>query len=133
VSAHLDRSPIVMLLGRKDNYTLAPRCVAYVDELRAKGAQISVAVYPNAYHAFDDDIPLRDTTNWTRCAELSRQNRSRCRNLHHAPGRYRAHRQRRPGRGQAVLHSRVNYGDDPERREEASVEVAAVLKATFGL
>ncbi len=53
VSAHLDGAPILMLLGGKDDYTPAAPCVAYADALRAKGADVSVVVYPEARHGFD--------------------------------------------------------------------------------
>ena len=53
VSAHLDGAPILMLLGGKDDYTPAAPCVAYADTLRAKGARVSVVVYPEARHGFD--------------------------------------------------------------------------------
>ncbi len=59
VSAHLDGSPILMLLGGKDNYTPAAPCLAYADELRDKNVPISVVVYANAYHAFDRNTPLK--------------------------------------------------------------------------
>ena len=59
VSAHPDGSPILMLLGGKDNYTPAAPCLAYADELRDKNVPISVVVYANAYHAFDRNIPLK--------------------------------------------------------------------------
>jgi dienelactone hydrolase len=57
VSAHLDGSPILMLLGGKDDYTPASNCLACADELRARGASIRVFVYPNANHGFDSDAP----------------------------------------------------------------------------
>ena len=50
VSAHLDGSPMLMLLGGKDDYTPASFCLAYVDQLRARGGSISVVVYPDANH-----------------------------------------------------------------------------------
>jgi dienelactone hydrolase len=53
VSAHLDGAPILMLLGGKDDYTPAAPCVAYAETLRAKGAEVSVVVYPEARHGFD--------------------------------------------------------------------------------
>jgi dienelactone hydrolase len=53
VSAHLDGSPILMLLGGKDDYTPASSCLDYADRLRASGAPIKVVVYPNANHGFD--------------------------------------------------------------------------------
>ncbi|WP_413457334.1 dienelactone hydrolase family protein [Herbaspirillum huttiense] len=52
-SAHLDGAPILMLLGGKDNYTPAAPCVEYADTLRKQGAQVTVKVYPDAYHGFD--------------------------------------------------------------------------------
>src|ERR1700683_819362 len=57
VSAHLDGSPILMLLGGKDDYTPASNCLAYADELRARGASVRVVVYPDANHGFDSDAP----------------------------------------------------------------------------
>jgi dienelactone hydrolase len=53
VSARLDGAPILMLLGGKDDYTPAAPCVAYAETLRAKGAEVSVVVYPEARHGFD--------------------------------------------------------------------------------
>jgi dienelactone hydrolase len=57
VSAHLDGSPILMLLGGKDDYTPASNCLAYADELRARGAPMAVVVYPSANHGFDSKAP----------------------------------------------------------------------------
>jgi dienelactone hydrolase len=53
VSAHLDGAPVLMLLGGKDDYTPAAPCLVYAEELRAKGAKVSVVVYPEARHGFD--------------------------------------------------------------------------------
>jgi dienelactone hydrolase len=53
VSARLDGAPILMLLGGKDDYTPPAPCVAYAETLRAKGAEVSVVVYPEARHGFD--------------------------------------------------------------------------------
>ena len=39
-----------MLLGGRDDYTLASNCLAYADELRARGASIQIVVYPDANH-----------------------------------------------------------------------------------
>ena len=39
VSAHLDGSPMLMLLGGKDDYTPASFCLAYAEKLRAKALQ----------------------------------------------------------------------------------------------
>ncbi|OHX11696.1 dienelactone hydrolase family protein [Chromobacterium sphagni] len=53
VSNRLDGSPVLLLLGGKDDYTPAASCMAYADELKAKGAQLAVKVFPGAYHGFD--------------------------------------------------------------------------------
>lgn len=52
-SAHLDGSPILMLLGGKDNYTPAAPCVKYAQDLRGQGAPVTWKTYPDAYHGFD--------------------------------------------------------------------------------
>ena len=41
MSAHLDGSPMLMLLGGKDDYSPASFCLAYAEKLRAKGASVS--------------------------------------------------------------------------------------------
>jgi dienelactone hydrolase len=133
VSAHLDGSPILMLLGGKDNYTPAPPCLAFADELRDKGVHISVVVYPDAYHAFDLDIPLE----YFKESSTARNCQGR---FDLDTGTFTMRR------GDVVLTGKdalaevkqcfttgVNYGGDPEGREKAPVEVAAFLKATFGL
>jgi len=133
VSAHLDGSPILMLLGGKDNYTPAPPCLAFADELRDKAVQISVVVYPNAYHAFDRDMPLQyyqqdpsarnchgrvdlDTETFTmRRGDIALTGSDALAEL------------------KQCFTTGVNYGGDPEGREKAPVQVAAFLKATFSL
>ncbi len=47
-----------MLLGRKDDYTPASPCIEYADDVRAKGAQVIVKTYPEAYHGFDRPTPI---------------------------------------------------------------------------
>ena len=133
VSAHLDGSPILMLLGGKDNYTPAAPCLAYADELRDKNVPISVVVYANAYHAFDRNIPLKYFPN-----DPSARN---CRGkVDLDAGTFTMRRGDTALTGSDALAevrqcftTGVNYGGDPEGREKAPVEVAAFLKAAFGL
>jgi dienelactone hydrolase len=133
VSAHLDGSPILMLLGGKDDYTPAAPCLAYADELREKGVRVSVMVYLNAYHAFDRDIPL----------QYYEQDPS-ARNCHGRvdldAGTFMMQRGDRALTGSdAVAEVKqcfttgVNYGGDTEGREKSPIEVAAFLKSVFGL
>jgi dienelactone hydrolase len=46
-------SPMVLLIGEKDDLTLPKPCIEYVDELAAAGNKVSYKVYPGAYHVFD--------------------------------------------------------------------------------
>ena len=133
VSAHLDGSPMLMLLGGKDNYTPAPPCLAYADELRDKGVPISVVVYPNAYHAFDRDIPLQYSPKSASARNCHGRVDPRRRNLHDAPGRCRAQGKDALAEAKQCFTTGVSYGGDPEGREKAPARVAAFLKATFGL
>jgi dienelactone hydrolase len=134
VSAHLDGSPLLMLLGGKDDYTPASFCLEYADRLRALRASITVAVYPNANHGFDSTAPPHF--------------RRRATALHNCQGEidlddgvFTA----QTGGGQIAsgadaaselkrcTERGVTVGGDPEAREKAPSDVADFLKPIFAL
>lgn len=50
--------PLLVLIGADDDWTPAPLCVEMVANMRAQGADASIAVYPRAVHYFDvEDQP----------------------------------------------------------------------------
>jgi dienelactone hydrolase len=49
----LDGAPLLMLLGGLDDYTPPAPCQSYADWFRGKSPDVTVIVYPNAYHGFD--------------------------------------------------------------------------------
>jgi dienelactone hydrolase len=133
VSAHLDGSPILMLLGGKDNYTPASNCLAYADELRARGASIPVVVYPNANHGFDSDAPPhfrpQPTTIHDCHGEIDLDN-----------GVFTVQTRDQTVRGAAAVaelrrctERGVTVGGDPEAREKAPGDIANFLKPIFEL
>ena len=46
-------APILMLLGAKDDWTVAAPCISFAQAQAAKGQPISHVAYPDAYHGFD--------------------------------------------------------------------------------
>lgn len=48
--------PIRIFGGIQDDYNLVAACKAYVERLRAAGADVEVTEYPNASHAFDNPL-----------------------------------------------------------------------------
>jgi dienelactone hydrolase len=133
VSAHLDGSPILMLLGGKDDYTPAPACLAYADVLRAKGAAVSVVVYPDAHHGFDSKTPphfspqrttLRDCRGATDLDEgvFAMQKDGQAVTGADAVAQL-----------NACTERGVTLGGDPEAREKAPRDVANFLKPIFAL
>lgn len=46
-------SPILMLLGEKDNITPTPLTLKYAEKIKTANANVEIKVYENAYHAFD--------------------------------------------------------------------------------
>jgi dienelactone hydrolase len=54
-------SPLLMLLGEKDDWTPPERCVELVARTRARqpAADLTLRVYPDSYHGFDGRAPLR--------------------------------------------------------------------------
>ena len=133
VSAHLDGSPILMLLGGKDDYTPASFCLDYADRLRASGASIKAVVYPNANHGFDSATPPH-----------FRPRPTSARNCHGEvnldDGMFTARTGDRVVRGAAAAaeikrctERGVTVGGDPEAREKAPGEVANFLQPIFAL
>ena len=133
VSADLDGSPILMLLGGKDDYTPASFCLDYADRLRASGASIKAVVYPNAYHGFDSAAPPhfrpRPTTARNCHGEVDLDD-----------GVFTAQAGDQVVRGAAAAaeikrctERGVTVGGDPEAREKAPGEVADFLDPIFAL
>jgi dienelactone hydrolase len=133
VSAHLDGSPILMLLGGKDDYTPASFCLAYADVLRAKGASITVVVYPDANHGFDSKASPhfnpRPTTLHKCHGEIDLDD-----------GVFTVQTGDQALRGAAAdaelkrcTERGVTVGGDPEAREKAPRDVADFLKPIFAL
>ncbi len=45
--------PLLVLIGGADDWTPAVNCVRMVEAMKARGADVSIIVYPGAYHYFD--------------------------------------------------------------------------------
>jgi len=45
--------PALVLMGDADDWTTAPKCARMVEAMRAKGADITIELFPGAYHYFD--------------------------------------------------------------------------------
>ncbi len=45
--------PLLVLIGRADDWTLATKCEEMVKAMKLRGANASIVVYPGAYHYFD--------------------------------------------------------------------------------
>ena len=57
VSDHVTGTPMLMLLGGRDNYTPPGPCQEYAQWFKSKGSDVEVIVYANAYHGFDSLRP----------------------------------------------------------------------------
>jgi dienelactone hydrolase len=47
------RSPVIVFAGGKDDWTPAPSCEEAKQRERPPGGEIELIIYPDAYHAFD--------------------------------------------------------------------------------
>jgi dienelactone hydrolase len=57
------RMPIRIFLAEKDDYTGVAPCLALADFLKRQGYDVSINVYANNNHAYDEDV---ETTNLSR-------------------------------------------------------------------
>ena len=66
-------APILMLLGEKDNVTLASICMDYAQRAKSSGTDVKVVVYEGAYCAFDFStlsgqvIPYPSLSDYSKC------------------------------------------------------------------
>jgi dienelactone hydrolase len=130
-SAHVDGSPVLMLVGGKDNYTPAAPCIAYADTLRSKGAQVTLKEYPDAWHGFDRPTPLHSIPLATSAREchgsydLDSRTFTMVRDGQTLAGASAVAESKR------CLTTGVTLGGDSEAQAQSPAEVAAFLKAAF--
>lgn len=130
-SAHLDGSPVLILVGGKDNYTPAAPCIDYAETLRSKGAQVTLKEYPDAWHGFDRPTSLRSiplATSARECRgsyDLDTRTFTMVRNGQTLSGTSAVAESKR------CLTKGVTLGGDQQAREQSPAEVAAFLGAAF--
>jgi len=52
--------PVLVLIGGADDWTPAATCMQMVDAMKGRGSDISIKVYPGAYHYFDVEGQRRE-------------------------------------------------------------------------
>ena len=58
------KTPLTILMGESDNWTLAGPCTELVQRARAAGEPADIVLYPGAYHEFDaPGMPLHELQN----------------------------------------------------------------------
>jgi dienelactone hydrolase len=60
LTSELSVRPVLVLIGDADDWTLAQRCVELATSQRARGADVTVVLYPGAYHYFDVEGQKRE-------------------------------------------------------------------------
>ena len=63
VSDQVTGAPMLMLLGGRDNYTPPEPCQEYAQWFKVRNTDVTVIVYPNAYHGFDSLRPPVNAKN----------------------------------------------------------------------
>jgi dienelactone hydrolase len=121
--------PIRIFGGTQDDYNPIAACKAYVERLRAAGADVQLTEFPNASHAFDN--PLGAQPAAMRPGFQSVRN---CRILEEADGLLINADTGRPFAytDACVVHG-VHIGHDPVATREAKVAVKTTFKKVFQL
>lgn len=63
-------SPIVIMIGEKDDWTPVKHCKRLYNALRSAGYDIEIKIYPKAYHSFEADYSLQTIAGgykWGQC------------------------------------------------------------------
>jgi dienelactone hydrolase len=130
-AARVDGTPVLMLVGGKDDYTPAAPCIAYADTLRSKGEPVTLKAYPNAFHGFDRPTPLHVVPLATSAREcqgtydLDRRTFTMVRDGQTLSGAAAVTESKR------CLTTGVTLGGDPQAQAESPADVAVFLKAAF--
>jgi len=131
-SAHLDGAPILMLLGGKDDYTPASPCLDYADGLRAKGAQVTVKTYPEAYHGFDRPTPIHVVKRATSARECHGNHDLDTNEFTMQQGDRTVSGAEASAESRRCLSHGVTLGGDPQGREQSPIAVAEFLRSVLG-
>lgn len=128
-----DGSPILHLIGDKDDYSGIDNCRRNTELMKKKGADILMIEYPGALHGFDVDRPARylpQNQTWRNCTaqtDIDTLNSQ-------LPG------DERPlslwelvEYKKSCLTYGVRYGGDPQAREDARRQVKIFLFKHFNL
>jgi dienelactone hydrolase len=59
------KSPIIVFVGEKDDWTPPAECIKSKSPGVVTGAEFEVISYPNAYHGFDQPRPMRKVLGYT--------------------------------------------------------------------
>ena len=112
-----DHAPVVMLLGGADHFAGISGCYEIEETLRGKGADVSVIVYPNATHGWDENIP------YTKVADPGSED---CRFLLKDGGGIRAKTPTQPlidtPDGKAYVNSCMKLGDNYIEHNDAATK-----------
>jgi dienelactone hydrolase len=62
---YVHKSPIIVFVGEKDDWTPPAECLKSKGPGVVTGAEFEVISYPNAYHGFDQPMPMREVFGYT--------------------------------------------------------------------
>ncbi|VWD17110.1 DeoR family transcriptional regulator [Burkholderia lata] len=130
-SAHVDGSPVLMLVGGKDNYTPAARCIAYAETLRSKGVPVTLKEYPDAWHGFDRPTPVHSVPLATSARECQGSYDLDSRKFTMVRDGQTLHGAAAVAESKRCLTTGVILGGDPEAQVQSPTEVATFLRAAF--
>jgi dienelactone hydrolase len=132
VSDQVTGAPMLMLLGGRDNYTPPEPCQEYAQWFKSKNTDVTVIVYPNAYHGFDSfraPVHVKNVVTGVGCnfnADLDRfvvTIRATGEDITRTFGSY----------ARTCVGKGAIVGGDSEARKKSPEDVKAFLKKVFAL
>ena len=121
--------PVRIFGGTRDDYNPIAACKAYVERLRAAGADVQLTEYPNASHAFDNPLGAQPAA-----MQPGFQSVRNCKIQEVADGLLINTDTKQPFAytDACVVHG-VHIGHDPVATREAKQAVKAIFKKVFQL
>jgi dienelactone hydrolase len=132
VSDQVTGAPMLMLLGGRDNYTPPEPCQEYAQWFKSKNTDVTVIIYPSAYHGFDSfrsPVHAKNVVTGVGCnfnADLDRfvvTIRATGEDITRTFGSY----------ARTCVGKGAMVGGDSEARKKSPEDVKAFLKKVFAL
>ena len=126
------KQPTLFLVGDDDDYFPIAKCNAFIDQLKARGANLTYVVYPGAKHGFDLDRPTvyaPRAQTWRKCGRTVMD----LDNLSYSIDGVKVSSKEFGEHSGKCLTTGLTVGPDPKAKKDSREKVEAFVRKNFAM